>query len=129
NRQGSGSGSDAADNSSDWAPMCAYANDGECDEPEIGTGLCAPQSDTADCGADASIFSDVQQPDVAPMTRSGDAPMCEDMYASCQSTCGYFTGSFQWVTDYSCMAQCSFCHDSCVQGNPTACTNEFRPWG
>lgn len=28
---------------------CRYANDGECDEPDAGTGLCAAGSDTEDC--------------------------------------------------------------------------------
>ena len=32
-----------------WANSCSWAFDGECDEPGIGTGLCAAGTDTADC--------------------------------------------------------------------------------
>ena len=31
------------------ADSCAYARDGECDEPSLGTGLCATGTDTSDC--------------------------------------------------------------------------------
>ncbi|MDF1524261.1 MAG: hypothetical protein P1P87_15775, partial [Trueperaceae bacterium] len=33
-----------------WANTCMWAFDGECDEPGIGTGLCAAGTDTSDCG-------------------------------------------------------------------------------
>lgn len=42
--------------------------------------------------------------------------------------CGYFSGG-QWIMDYSCTAQYSECNRACEAGQPTSCTNTFRPWG
>lgn len=119
----------AADIDTVSAPTCPYVNDGECDEPEIGTGLCEPNTDVDDCQAISEFFSSGQNTSAWEAATSETPKTCEQMYTSCQSTCGYFTGNFQWVTDYSCMTQCSMCHESCVNGHVTACTNEFRPWG
>lgn len=38
------------------ANRCLFANNGQCDEPGIGTGACAPRTDSADCrGPEASL--------------------------------------------------------------------------
>lgn len=44
-----------ADDDDPWANSCPWANDGECDEPGIGTGLCDPGTDSNDC---ARILAD-----------------------------------------------------------------------
>ena len=35
---------------------CEWTNDGECDEPGIGTGICSAASDAADCAGDKGHF-------------------------------------------------------------------------
>ena len=103
------------------------------------TGSDAPQRANPDQGGPGGPTSGGTDPvappglatDPLPQTpRQSDAgaTTCKEMYLSCQSTCGYFSGG-QWVMDYSCSAQCAECNRACEAGHVTACTDTFRPWG
>jgi hypothetical protein len=70
----------------DEADSCRYANDGECDEPD----LCDPGTDTADCRATRRARPQTrQQPAVATMcvTAYGNCPMVQAIPVGSACTC------------------------------------------
>ncbi len=95
-----GTASNAGDNS------CAYAFDGDCDEPGRGTGLCAPRTDTLDCsirdpGPNSCQFAYDNECD-HPGIGTGACPPSTDV-ADCQSVASRgFENSCRFAFDGDC---------------------------
>ncbi len=84
---------------------CAYAFDGDCDEPGRGTGLCAPRSDTADCsnrnpGPNSCQFAFDNECD-HPGVGTGVCPPNTDV-ADCQSVASRGANSCRFAFDNEC---------------------------
>jgi hypothetical protein len=78
------------------APVCGYAGDGECDEPE-GTGVCLDGTDVADCEGGGTGGGDA--PSCDPSDCSGCITECDDF--GCYQCCWSCNGS-------SCEQSCNF---------------------
>ena len=87
---------------------CAYAFDGDCDEPGRGTGLCAPRTDTRDCsirdpGPNSCQFAYDNECD-HPGVGTGACPPSTDV-ADCQSVASRgFENSCRFAFDGDCDA-------------------------